>query len=91
MFFFYILVLLKFLKRPGMEEWMYDEHGKLRPGQVSFDWKEVPFREDMLGGYRPNMLPGRLLQAVDVDVDSVAGFCWQYAVVGCCFLRQIFR
>ena len=45
------------LRRPGMESWMFDENNNLKGNQITFDWKEVPFRDDQLGGYNPDLTP----------------------------------
>lgn len=45
------------LRRPGMESWMFDEDNKLKDDQIKFDWREVSFRDDQLGGYDPDLTP----------------------------------
>ena len=55
------------LRRPGMESWMFDDENKLKGDQSKFDWKEVPFREDQLGGYDPDLTP----RAVDPKLAPV--------------------
>ena len=40
---------------------------KLKGDQIKFDWKEVPFREDQLGGYDPDLTP----RAVDPKLAPV--------------------
>ena len=55
------------LRRPGMESWMFDDENKLKGDQIKFDWKEVPFREDQLGGYDPDLTP----RAVDPKLAPV--------------------
>lgn len=37
---------------------MFDEDGRLAEDQVKFDWKSVEYRDDQLGGCKPDMSMG---------------------------------
>jgi hypothetical protein len=48
---------------------MFDEAGKLRENQLTFDWKSAPFREDQLGGHNPDMSEGTI---DEVEIKNIA-------------------